>query len=64
MVRTPAFEWYKGVDTEQLLHLVDDAKDRAEFTADAEERQLWKRRLQMMQEELLRRQDILEEVEL
>jgi hypothetical protein len=64
MVRTAAIEWYKGVDTEQLLHLIEDAKDRAEYTADAEERQLWRRRLQMMQEELLRRQELLEEVEL
>lgn len=63
MVEKPSSQWYRGVDTQNLILLVEEAKDRAEFTPDAEEKQLWKQRLEKMQEELLRRQEILEEIE-
>lgn len=56
-------QWYKGVDTRNLILLVEEAKERAEYTPDAEERQLWAERLEMMKEELLRRQEFLEEIE-
>ena len=56
-------EWYRGVDTHHLVLLVEEAKERAEFTPDAEERRLWAARLKSMKEELLRRQELQEEIE-
>ena len=56
-------ECYGGVPTEDLVHLLDTAKDRAEYTPDREEKILWKERVEGMEEELRRRQDLLEQVE-
>ena len=63
MIAVPSSQWYKEVDTKTLIQLVEEAKERAEFTPDAGERQLWRKRLEGMKEELYRRQELLEEIE-
>ena len=63
MIAAPSSQWYKGVDTKTLIQLVEEAKERAEFTPDSGERQLWRERLEGMKEELYRRQELQEEIE-
>ena len=55
-------QYYRGVGTEDLMMLVEEAEERAEFTPDADEKKLWRARVEMMQEELLRRQNLQEKV--
>lgn len=57
-------EWYKGVPTEDLVHMFEEATERAEFTPDKEEKEHWKERMEGMEAELLRRQDLQEQIEL
>jgi hypothetical protein len=57
-------EWYRGVPTEDLVHMFEEATERAEFTPDKEEKEHWKERMEGMEEELLRRQDLQEQIEL
>ncbi|MCI0446067.1 hypothetical protein L0244_27455 [bacterium] len=56
-------ECYREVPTDVLAHMLDDATERAEYTPDREEKELWKERLEGMKEELLRRQDQQEQIE-
>lgn len=57
-------ECYKGVPTDNLVHMFEEATERAEFTPDKEEKDHWKERMEGMEEELLRRQDLQEQIEL
>jgi hypothetical protein len=57
-------ECYQSVPTEALVNMFEDATDRAEFTPDREEKEHWKERMEGMEEELLRRQDLQEQIEL
>jgi hypothetical protein len=54
---------YKSVPTEGLIHMLEDATERAEYTPNREEKELWKERMEGMKEELLRRQDQQEQIE-
>jgi len=55
--------WYDGFTTEDLVRLLPEAKERAEFTPDHLEKELWKIRVERMELELLRRQHMLDEFE-
>jgi len=55
--------WYDGFSTEELVRLLPEAKERAEFTPDRLEKELWKIRVERMEMELLRRQHRLDEFE-
>lgn len=55
--------WYDGFTTEDLVKLLPEAKERAEFTPDRLEKELWKIRVERMEMELLRRQCRLDEFE-
>ncbi len=56
-------DWYRGVSTNDLINLVNEAKEKLEYSPDSAERGLWKMRLQRMEEELFRRQALQEQVE-
>ena len=55
--------WYDGFSTEELVRLLPEAKERAEFTPDRLEKELWKIRVERMEIELIRRQHQLDEFE-
>ena len=55
--------WYDGFATDELVRLLPEAKERAEFTPDRLEKELWKIRVERMELELLRRQHEQEEYE-
>jgi hypothetical protein len=55
--------WYDGFTTDEIVHLLPEAKERAEFSPDRLEKELWKIRVQRMEMELLRRQLKQEEFE-
>jgi hypothetical protein len=55
--------WYDGFTTDELVHMLPEAKERAEFTPDRLEKELWKIRVERMELELLRRQFKLDEFE-
>lgn len=57
-------ECYREVPTDDLVRMFDEASDRAEYTPEREEREHWKERMEGMKEELLRRQDLQEQIEL
>jgi hypothetical protein len=55
--------WYDGLSTDELVQMLPVAKERAEFTPDRLEKELWKIRVERMEMELLRRQHKLDEFE-
>ncbi len=56
-------ECYRAVGTHDLVWLLDEAKEKAVFEADATQKNLWNLRLHAMEDELLRRQHLQEEIE-
>lgn len=57
-------ECYREVPTDVLAHMFNEATERAEYSPNREEKELWTERMEGMEEELLRRQDLQEQIEL
>jgi len=57
-------ECYKSVPLDDLRHMFEEATERSEYTPDHEEKEHWKERMEGMEHELLRRQEVLEQIEL
>jgi hypothetical protein len=55
--------WYDGVKTEDLVLLLPNAMERAEYTPDALEKEFWKIKVAAMEAELLGRQEAQDQVE-
>lgn len=55
--------WYDGFTTEDLVLLLPAAQECAEVTEDPIERELWKVRVMRMEDELIRRQNLQDEIE-
>ena len=56
--------WYDGFSTQDLIILLPEAREKAESTSDPLERELWKIRLETVETELLRRQEMQDQKEI
>jgi hypothetical protein len=56
--------WYDGFTTDDLVLLLPAAQKCVEVTEDPIERELWKVRVSKMEDELIRRQEQQDEVEI
>jgi len=60
---TSHHDWYRGVSTEDVVMLLQEATEQAEYCPDAFEKNLWNVRLEALQDELLQRQELWEQKE-
>lgn len=59
----PMTRFYQGVSTDDLIALLDEAKEQSEFCPNSSEKDLWRLRLHGIEDELLRRQEFEDQIE-